>query len=308
MRGCAPATITSSTRAGAELGGPRSILAVQATLGEGPVWVARDQALWFVDIKGHKVHRLDPAGGEHRSWNAPCQVGWVLPANDGGFLAGLQQGVARFTPQTGAFEVIATPEAGLPGNRLNDATVDAHGRIWFGSMDDTEEAATGRLYTFDAGTVRYSGLAPVCITNGPSISPDGRTLYHTDTMGRVILKVAVHDDGSLGTAELFAAIDEADGWPDGSVCDAEGHVWTGLWGGWRARRYAPDGRIVDEVRFPCANVTKIAFGGADLRTAFATTARKGLDAAALADQPLAGNVFAFDVDVPGLPGNLARLG
>jgi sugar lactone lactonase YvrE len=286
----------------------RSVLAVQATLGEGPVWVERDQALWFVDIKNHKVHRFDPATGDHHSYDAPGQVGWILPSDDGKFLAGLQQGVARFDPASGTFDVIATPEAAIPSNRLNDAAVDPQGRIWFGSMDDGEGAATGRLYRFDRGVVADTGLAPVTITNGPAISPDGRTLYHTDTLGRIIHRVPIQDDGSLGTPSVFATIEEADGWPDGAVCDADGFVWTGLWGGWRARRYAPTGDIVAEVRLPAANVTKIAFGGADLRTAYATTARKGLDADALAGQPLAGNIFAFEVDVPGMPGNLASLG
>jgi len=290
------------------MGEVSSVLAAQAMLGEGPVWVVRDQALWFVDIKSHKVHRFEPATAGHRSYDAPGQVGWVLPADDGKFLAGLQQGVARFDPATGTFNVIHTPEAATPGNRLNDATVDPAGRVWFGSMDDGEECSSGRLYCFDKGVIRDSGLPPVCITNGPAVSPDGGTLYHTDTLGRVIYKVPVNDDGTLGSPSIFATIDEADGWPDGSTCDAEGHVWIGLWGGWRARRYAPDGRIVAEVRLPAANITKIAFGGTDLCTAYATSAQKGLDAAALAGQPLAGNIFAFEVDVPGVPGNLVSLG
>ena len=284
-----------------------SVLSVGATLGEGPVWVARDAALWFVDIKQHRVHRFDPASGEHRSFAAPCQVGWVLPADDGAFLAGLQYGVARFDPATGAFDTIRDPEPDLPGNRLNDATVDAAGRVWFGTMDDGEKADSGRLWQFDRGTFQGNDLAPVCITNGPAISPDGRTLYHTDTAGRVIHAVPLNDDGTLGSPRVFATIDPADGWPDGSTVDAEGHVWIGLWGGARARRYDPDGRVAAEVRFPCPNVTKIAFGGPDLRTAYATTARAGLDPSVLEAQPLAGDLFAFDPGVAGLPGNVARL-
>jgi xylono-1,5-lactonase len=287
---------------------PASVLDVQATLGEGPVWVEREQALYFVDIKQHRVHRFLPATGAHDSWTAPAQVGWVLPADDGTFLAGLQSGVARFDPATGMFAVIATPEASISTNRLNDATVDGAGRVWFGSMDDGEEADSGRLYLFDRGAVRDSGLPPVCITNGPAITADGRTLFHTDTLGRVIHRVALNDDGSVGATSLFATIDEADGWPDGSVIDAEGYLWTGLWGGGRARRYDMQGRIAQEVRFPVANITKIAFGGPDLRTAYATSARKGLDEGALAGQPLAGNLFAFDAGVAGQPGNLAKLG
>jgi sugar lactone lactonase YvrE len=285
----------------------RSVLSAQAILGEGPVWVAREQALWFVDIKSRKVHRFDPASGDHKSYDAPGQVGWVLPADDGSFLAGLQQGLARFDPLDGRFDLIATPEAARPGNRLNDAAVDPAGRVWFGSMDDGEEAMSGKLYCFDRCQIRDSGLPPVCITNGPAISPDGKILYHTDTLGRVIHKVGINDDGSLGRPSIFATIDEADGWPDGSVCDSEGCLWTGLWGGWRVRRYSPGGENIGEVRLPAENITKIAFGGTDLCTIYATSARKGLDAAALAGQPLAGNIFAFDVEVPGLTGNLVRL-
>ncbi len=285
----------------------RSVLALGATLGEGPVWVARESALWFVDIKARSVHRFDPTTREHRAWAAPSQIGWVLPADDGAFLAGLQQGVARFDPASGAFDLIATPETDRPGNRLNDATVDAAGRVWFGSMDDGETEATGRLYVLELGRVRDSGLAPVVITNGPAVSPDGRTLYHTDTLGRTIHAVPLRADGTLGEPRVFAQIDAADGWPDGCTVDSEGGLWTGLWGGWRARRYAPDGGIEREVRFPCANVTKIAFGGADLRTAYATTARKGLDPAALTGQPSAGDLFAFDPGVAGLPGAVAAM-
>ena len=287
---------------------PRQVLSVGATLGEGPVWVAREQALWFVDIKQHRVHRFDPANGDHRTYAAPGQVGWVLPADDGAFLAGLQAGIARFDPVTGEFAVVATPEADRPTNRLNDATVDAAGRIWFGSMDDGEHALTGRVYRCDAGEISDSGLPPVAITNGPAVAPDGRTLYHTDTLGRVIHAVPMHDDGSLGSPRIFATIDEADGWPDGCTVDAQGGLWTGLWGGWRARRYAPDGTITAEVRLPCANVTKIAFGRADLGTAYVTTARKGLSDAQLIDQPLAGDLFAFDVEIAGIAGGIARYG
>lgn len=282
------------------------VLPVGATLGEGPTWIARDAALWFVDIKQHLIHRFDPASGEHRWWQAPGQVGWVFPGDDGLLVAGLQGGIARFDPASGCFTILATPEADRPGNRLNDATVDAAGRIWFGSMDDGEEAATGRVYVYDRAQVRNSGLAPVPITNGPAIAPDGRTLYHTDTLGRVIHAAPLHDDGSLGDARVFATIDPADGWPDGCTVDAEGGLWTGLWGGWRARRYAPDGAVEREVRLPVANVTKVAFGGPGLATAYATSARKGLDAAALAEQPHAGDLFAFEPGVAGLPGTVVR--
>lgn len=279
----------------------RRVCNVGATLGEGPVWVGREQALWFVDIKQKRLHRFDPATSALTSWDAPSQIGWVLPASGGGFVVGMQRGIERFDAETGVFTSVVQPEPHLPGNRLNDATTDSRGCIWFGSMDDGESGVTGHLYALDAAGVRHAGLDPVSITNGPSFSPDGRTLYHTDTLGKVIHAVTVNDDGTLGAARPFVTIEEGAGWPDGSVVDVEGCVWTGLYGGWGVRRYSPDGGLLEVVKLPAANITKLAFGGPDLKTAYVTSARKGLDEAALLAQPEAGNLFAFEVDVPGLP-------
>ncbi|WP_288456654.1 SMP-30/gluconolactonase/LRE family protein [uncultured Sphingomonas sp.] len=278
-----------------------------AELGEGPVWEARDAALWFVDIKRPAVHRVDPADGTHRSWPAPAQIGWVLPAEGGGFLAGLQTGLAHFDPATGAFTHLCAVEPDRPGNRLNDATVGPDGVVWFGSMDDAACDATGQVHRWDGARATVTGIAPVKITNGPAVSPDGSTLYHVDTLGGAIHAVPVTGDGTTGAGRVLVTIDPADGTPDGVSTDAAGNIWLGMWGGWCARCYDPAGTLLREVRLPAAQVTKIAFGGADLRTAFATSARLGLDAAALAAQPEAGAVFAFDVDVPGRPLPLARL-
>jgi len=283
----------------------RSVLPVGAILGEGPVW-ARD-VLWFVDIKRHRVHRFDPISGESTHWTAPDQVGWVLPAIGGGMIAGVKTGVHRFTPETGEFTLLFDPEPGLPDNRLNDAAVDRHGRIWFGSMDDRESGESGRLYRTHGSHCIDTGLPRVSITNGPAIAADVRTLFHTDTLGKQIWRVPIHDDGSLGTPVSHVTIEPGAGHPDGSVIDAEGCLWVGLFGGWGVRRYDPDGALMQTVAFPVANVTKIAFGGPGLSTAYATTASKGLDAAARAAQPLAGNVFAFDPGVSGLAAHEAIL-
>ena len=284
----------------------RNVWSLGATLGEGPVWDARDAALWFVDIKQHRVHRFDPVSGETRSFDAPGQVGWVLPAADGGFLAGLQTGLHRFDSESGAFTLLTAVEPDRPGNRLNDATVAADGAVWFGSMDDGETDVTGQVHRFHAGTLTTSTIPPVVITNGPAVSPDGGTLYHVDTLGHTIHAVPV-DGATTGTPRLFATIDAADGYPDGVTVDAEGGVWVGLWGGWSARRYAPDGTLDRIVRFPVANITKVAFGGDDLRTGFATSASKGLSDEDRAAQPEAGSLFAFDVEVPGRVLPLARI-
>ena len=286
---------------------PRSVWNVGAELGEGPVWVERDSALWFVDIKRKKIHRYDPARSDERSWDTPEQTGFVLAAEGGGFVAGTQSGLYRFDEATGGFTLLHEVEAGLPDNRINDGVVDPTGRIWFGTMDNTEKEPTGRFYRFEGGSVADAGLEPITITNGPALSPDGRTLYHVDTLAGLIQTCEIGDDGSLGPSRPFVQIRSEEGYPDGPTVDSEGCVWIGLYFGWEARRYSPAGELLERVRFPTSNITKLAFGGDDMRTVFATTAQQGLKADTLARQPEAGSLFAFRAEVPGLPSPLAKL-
>jgi sugar lactone lactonase YvrE len=285
---------------------PEPVWPLATTLGEGPAWDWRAQALWFVDIKAPAVHRFDPASGERQSWTAPAQVGWVLPAEDGSLIAGLQSGVHRFDPASGTFTPLHAPEPDLPGNRLNDATVAPDGAIWFGSMDDGESLPTGRFWRLAAEGCAPAAIEPVAITNGPAFSPDGATLYHHDTLGRRIWASRVEGSAVVET-RLLAEIEDGAGYPDGPTVDAEGCIWVGLFAGWGLRRYDPQGRLVQTVRLPVANVTKLAFGGPDLATAYVTTATKGMSAAERAAQPLAGALFAFDAGVKGLPLPLARI-
>jgi sugar lactone lactonase YvrE len=215
-------------------------------------------------------------------------------------IAGLQSGLHRFDPETGDFALLAAVEADRPGNRLNDAVTDRLGRIWFGSMDDSEAAATGDYYRFENGRVSHAGLPSVSITNGPAVSADGRILYSVDTLGGLIFASDLAGDGSVGVPRRFAQIPSDEGYPDGPTVDAEGCLWIGLFAGWQARRYSPGGELLETVRFPVANITKLAFGGDDLRTVYATTARLHLKPEDLESQPEAGNLFAFSADVPGV--------
>jgi len=293
---------------GVVLSAPRSVWALGGALLEGPVWVERDAALWFVDIKSHRIHRLDPASGDRRSWVAPAQIGFCLPATNGKFIAGLQTGLAVFDPADGSFTPLVDPEPALPGNRLNDGTVDPAGRLWFGTMHDGESAVTGRIYRLSADGRCVAETAAVRISNGPAVSPDGRTLYHIDTLGGMIYAAAIDDDGKLGESRMFVTIPNNEGFPDGPAVDAEGGVWIGLYNGGAVRRYSPAGELLDVVEFPVGAITKVAFGGPDLRTVYATTANKHLDAQGRADQPHAGDLFAFEVSVPGVPGTEVSVG
>lgn len=286
---------------------PSPIWELEAELGEGAVWVERDHALWFVDIKKHNIHRFDPRTGDRRTFVAPEQVGFVFPAEGGGFVAGLQSGLFHFDDTSGAFERIVEVEPDLPDNRLNDGIVDPAGRLWFGTMDNTETASSGAFYSFHRGMLRPTGIDGIAITNGPAVSPDGRTLYLVDTLAGTIESAEIKDDGSLGDRRPFVTIDAQDGHPDGPTVDREGCLWIALYNGWEVRRYSPIGDLLDTIHFPVANITKIAFGGDDLRTAFATTARQMLSPEVIARQPLIGSLFQFEVDVPGIPCPLVQL-
>jgi xylono-1,5-lactonase len=285
---------------------PRVVWELAAELGEGPVWVERDRALWFVDIKKQQVHRYDPASDERSSWTAPEQVGFVFPAERGGFVAGLQSGLFHFDERTGVFDLIVEVEADKPDNRLNDGVVDPSGRLWFGTMDNGEKAKSGAFYCFADGEVKPTGIDGIAITNGPAVSPDGRNLYFVDTLRGTLEVADIRDDGSLGERRPFAKIDPKHGHPDGPTIDSEGCVWISLYAGWEARRYSPAGELVGQIRFPVANITKIAFGGDDLRSAYATTARQMLKPEDIAKQPQIGDLFEFRVDAPGVPCPLVR--
>ena len=286
---------------------PMPVWELEAQLGEGPVWVERDRALWFVDINEQRIHRFDPASNDRRSWDSPEKVGFIFPAEGGGFVAGLQSGLHRFDETSGGFELIVAVEPDLPTNRLNDGIVDPAGRLWFGTMDSGEKAKTGAFFCFGEGRLTRTQLDGIAITNGPAVSPDGKLLYFVDTLKGTIGVADIGDDGLLGNPRPFVRIDPREGHPDGPTIDSNGDLWIALYGGWEVRRYSPSGQQLEVVRFPVANITKIALGKDDLRTAYATTARQKLSPDVIAQQPLIGSLFEFPVEVAGVPCPLVRL-
>jgi xylono-1,5-lactonase len=280
-----------------------------ATLGEGPVWVAREKALYFVDIKGCTVYRYDPATGSQSSWLMPEPIGACHPASDARFLCAFKSGFAfvsfgdelQIEP---LIEPLGGPEADMPGNRFNDAKVDAAGRFWAGSMDDTEAEATGALYRMGsdlAWTVMDAGYV---VTNGPAFSVDGRTLYHTDTFKRTIYAFDLAEDGALSNKREHIRIADDQGYPDGMTVDAEGYLWVAHWGGWRLTRFTPDGAVDRVVPVPAAQVTSCCFAGKDLATLYITTAAIGLSDDERAAQPDAGGLFRFQPGCVGRPGGV----
>lgn len=286
---------------------PECLWSVGAHLGEGAMWHAETRSVYFVDIKGHNIHRCAEDGSARATWKAPAQVTFIVPIEGGGFAVGLEDGVYRFDETKGSFSQLVSVEAEIPTNRFNDGFVDAQGLLWFGSMDNGETLSTGSLYQLGRNGVPQVMDSDYIITNGPAMSPDGKTLYHTDTLKKEIYAFDVAEDCSISGKRLFAAI-TGGGHPDGMAVDAAGYVWVAIFRGARIERYSPTGELVERVNFPCSNITKLAFGGDDLRTAFVTTAWKGLSPQEREREALAGGLFSFRTDTPGQAQHAFTLG
>ena len=275
---------------------PRCVWEVNAELGEGPVWVPQQRAVYFVDIVGKRIHRWQH-NGERRSWRAPAEPGFVFPCTDGSFLCGLRGGLHRFYPGTGTFDLLIPVETDQPLHRINDGFVDATGRLWFGTMHEDTHTPGGALYSLELDASLRVHDAGYIVTNGPTLSPDGSTLYHSDSAQRTVYAFA-HSAGRIVDRRPFITFPMG-AFPDGMAVDSAGYLWIAVFNGWRIERYSPDGEQVAEIRFPCAHVTKPVFGDDDLRTLYVTTAWHGLTPAMRARQPQAGGLFAARVEVPG---------
>ena len=265
-------------------------------LGEGPIWVERDQALWFVDIERPAVHRFDPATGKHASFTPPWRVGSIAPRKGGGFIAGTEAGFALVDPVAGKWEIFAEPEAHLPTNRFNDGKVDPAGRFWAGTMDDQKRKVQGSLYRVDAHLRWTAEDCDYGIANGPAFSPDGRLMYQNDTRIRTTYVFDVAADGNISGKRVFAHWPDDFGSPDGMTVDADGRLWVAFWGGWCVRRVSAAGEVLAKFELPVSNVTSMAFAGSKRDRLFVTTARQALGTDDLEAQPLAGCLFEIDAD------------
>ena len=286
----------------------RTLLRADAKLGEGVVWDDARKIVWFVDIKRHFLWHYDPATGSNSRAEAPEQIGWALPADNGLLLCGLKDGLYLFDPERQSFKKWGTVPGEPAHNRLNDACTDPWGRVWFGSMDDSESQASGRFYVFDRGEIRAAGPQGITITNGPAVNAAGDRIYFTNTPAQMIM-VADLTSAGVGEARPFAHTGAIfpDAYPDGPIVDAENHVWTGLYLGSKVARYDPDGKLVATLDIPARDITKMALGGPDYSTAFVTSATKNMTESDMQQYPEAGSLFAFESPVRGFAQARVRL-
>lgn len=273
----------------------------KAIVGEGPSWDARDQTLLFVDIEGRTVHRLRPETGTVDTWQVGDYVGAVVPRRSGGAVITLSDGFYHLDLATGNHKPLVAVEADRSEHRFNDGKCDPRGRFWAGTLHLEEQDPLGTLYCLEADLTVRAVVSNVTISNGLGWSPDGRTMYFIDTPTHCVF--AFDFDVETGAVQNRRTVIEIhEGGPDGMAVDQAGMVWVAHWGGSRVSRFDPkSGRKLQEWLLPVSQVTSLAFGGRDLQDVYVTSARRGLDAAALAREPAAGGLFHLRSDTPGLP-------
>lgn len=279
--------------------GLRCVADVHAVLGEGPVWVARESALYWLDIKGRKIFRVDDQG-RLTEWPTPMRIGSIAPRRSGGFIAGTDEGIAIVDPASDLFEIVAKPEEELAENRFNDGKVDRRGRFWAGTMDDREKAATGTLYCVDSDLSVTAVDRNYRVTNGPAFSPSGSVMYHNDSARQITYAFDMDSAGDPSNRRTFLQFGDRDGYPDGMTVDSEGCLWIAFWDGWCLRRYSPEGEWIETVKLPVQRPTSCAFGGRDLDRLYISSASVGLDEQALKMQPNAGGLFMITPGVQGI--------
>lgn len=263
-------------------------------LGEGPLWHAPTQTLWFVDITKAAIHAFDTKTKRVKTIQMQDTVGCIVFTEGGGLLAAVKNKLVCVNPETGGQTVLSNfdfPEY----LRFNDGKCDPGGRLWVGTMaadqTDRRSACGGSLYCVENGVVaaKYDGFT---IANGMAWSADRTTFYHIDTPTGKVNAYDIQADGLLKNRRNVVSFESTDGSPDGMCIDTNGHLWVAMWGGGQVLCADPaNGKILHRLVMQDKNVSCCAFGGADLQTLYITTARD--------EKGRGGNLFAVRTQATG---------
>jgi len=282
---------------------PEQLVSSQNKLGETPVWEPEENALYWVNWGGGPTCRLELGTGQFTTFPTDLPITALARRASGGWIAITLNGLYAWEPKTNEYKLLVGPaEPDRPEICYNDAAVDRQGRLLVGTVNMQDPfLPDGSLFRLDPDCSLHKLETGYATANGIGISPDGRTVYVADQRHRQI--IALDYDTTVGTVSncrVFASLKEEDGMPDGLIVDAEGFIWNGHWAGWKLTRYAPDGKIERQVRFPVQHVISFAFGGKDLDELFVTTAWWGFSEEERKQNPQAGDLFRVETGVKGL--------
>jgi sugar lactone lactonase YvrE len=271
----------------------------RARLGEGPVWDDRTQSLFWIDILNYRVHQFFPDRGTGRVFEVGDLVGAVALTGGDWLLVALRHRLARLDLATGEVSPLADVEPGKDRNKLNDGKPDARGRFWFGSFSQDEGEAA--LYRYDPDGSLHTMQEGMTGSNGLGWSPDGTVFYLTDSGDKKIYAFDFDADaGEISGRRVFVDLSDTDPTPDGLTVDEEGHVWTAQFDGSGVIRFDPEGREVSRLELPVKRTTSCAFGGAERRHLYITTASVGLSEQEIEEGFHSGDLFRADVGITGL--------
>jgi sugar lactone lactonase YvrE len=282
---------------------PEHLVPSQNKLGETPIWTPEENALYWVDWASGPTSRFEPATGKLTTFPVTIPVTAIARRVGGGWIAIAQNGLYAWDPKANTYDLLfGPPEPDKPEICYNDAAVDRQGRLLVGTVNMSDPfTPDGSLYRLDPDCSLHKLDTGYATANGIGLSPDGKTVYVTAQRQNHI--VALDYDALKGTTSnrrIFARVPEDEGMPDGLVVDSLGFVWSGHWAGWRLTRYAPDGKVERQVRFPVQHVISFAFGGAELDELFVTTSSWGFGDEERKQQPWAGDLFRVKVGIKGL--------
>lgn len=282
-----------------------TVLDAHATIGESPTWVARESALYWIDVKAPALHRYSVDTGATRTWKVGSDLGGFALLEDDGALLALRHGLHRLDLDSGALELLAPPPFDPVLFRFNEGACDARGRFWVGVMFDplegTPPAQPGHLHSFTlAGGLREESDAAE-LHNGMAWSEDGRQFFlsHSNS-GHIFQFDYEPGQGQISNRRTFAVIDAAAGIPDGAAIDAEGGYWCAVHGGAKLRRFRRDGSFDRDVYLPVSQPTMCAFAGDGLSTLYVTTASDKMRPDEKRAQPLAGALLRCEPGACGI--------
>jgi L-arabinonolactonase len=271
-------------------------------IGESPVWDPREGALYWVDIRGQRVQRWTGGDDPVAQWSTPQMVGSIALAAPGRLLLALEHGFSWLALDSGVVTPLAQVHHPRPPMRLNDGRTDREGRFVCGSMVLHRRDPEGSLYRLEHdGRVTMLLNGGIAVANATCFSPDGRTLYHADSLAGVIRAWDYAPDGSLSNERVFADTRRDGSAPDGATVDAQGCVWVALVLSAQLACYAPDGRLLRRLDVPVPHPTCPCFGGPGLGTMYLSSLRDGGNALR-SDEPAAGALVEITgLGVRGLP-------
>ena len=283
---------------------PVEIIPARNTLGEGIQWDALGQTLWWTDIQARELLRCQwPAVDTMIRSSLPERLGsFGLCADGQRLIAAFESGIARYDLNRGTTEWLMKLPPMPAKVRFNDGRVDRQGRFWCGTMVEGDRSiALGQLFCTERQGEVQCREEGILISNGICWSPNSERFFFADSPRHEIYAFDFDAvGGRLSNRRVFARTPEGVH-PDGADVDEEGGLWSAQWGAGQVARYTPDGKVDRLLKVPASQPTCVAFGGPDLKHLFVTSARDGLNDAALDAQPQAGNVFVFETDVRGLP-------